>query len=115
MKRNRAVQLSLIATAIILFIFTYFYSADKDRVVDIDKNVSAKNSSKLTDETSNITENVNYVGTSGGALFELNAAIAEIKKDEPDIISLWNVSLNCTYRPSERLYLIHKGDASLFS
>ena len=91
MKRNRAVQLSLIATAIILFIFTYFHSTDKDKVVDIDKNVSAKNSSKLTDETSNITENVNYVGASGGALFELNAAIAEIKYDEPNISHLQEV------------------------
>ena len=91
MKRNRAVQLSLIATAIILFIFTYFYSADKDRVVDIDKNVSAESGNKLAEETSNITENVNYVGTSGGALFELNAAIAEIKYDEPNISHLQDV------------------------
>ena len=31
---------------------------------------------------SNVIENVNYVGASGGALFELNAAIAEIKYDD---------------------------------
>ena len=91
MRRNRAVQLSLIATAIILFIFTYFYSTDKDRVVDIDKNVSAKIGNKSTEGTSTITENINYVGTSGGALFELNAAIAEIKYDEPNISLLQDV------------------------
>ena len=91
MRQNRVVQLSLIATAIILFIFTYFYSTDKDKVVDIDKNVSTKDSGKYTEETSNVTENVNYVGASGGALFELNAAVAEIKYDDPNTSHLQDV------------------------
>ena len=85
MKKNKIIQSSLIILGIILFFFTY-YSGNKDKIVDINKNIITG-----TEETSNIIENVNYVGTSGGAIFELNAARAIIKYGEPDISHLQNV------------------------
>ena len=91
MKKNRVIQFSLVIAIIILF-FTTYYSGDKDKIVDANKNSSTENASKLTEETSNIIENVNYTGTnSRGTFFELNAAIAEIKQDEPNISHLQDV------------------------
>ena len=91
MKKNRVIQFSLVIAIIILY-FTTYYSGDKDKVVDADKNSSTENASKLTEETSNIIENVNYTGTNNrGTFFELNAAVAEIKHDEPDLSRLQDV------------------------
>ncbi len=91
MKKNRVIQFSLVIAIIILF-FTTYYSGDKDKVVDADKNSSTENASKLTEETSNIIENVNYTGTNNrGTFFELNAAIAEVKHDEPNLSLLQDV------------------------
>ena len=91
MKKNRVIQFSLLIVVIILF-FTTYYSGDKDNIVDANKNSSTENASKLTEETSNIIENVNYTGTnSRGTFFELNAAIAEIKYDNPNISYLQDV------------------------
>tara|TARA_Y100001949_G_scaffold60570_1_gene51292 strand:+ start:135 stop:719 length:585 start_codon:yes stop_codon:yes gene_type:complete len=91
MKKNRVIQFSLVIAIIILF-FTTYYSGDKDKIVDANKNSSTENASKLTEETSNIIENVNYTGTNNrGTFFELNAAIAEIKHDEPNLSRLQEV------------------------
>ena len=91
MKKNRVIQFSLVIAIIILF-FTTYYSGDKDKIVDANKNSSTENASKLTEETSNILENVNYTGTNNrGTFFELNAAIAEIKHDEPNLSRLQDV------------------------
>ena len=91
MKKNRVIQFSLVIAIIILF-FTTYYSGDKDKIVDANKNSSSENASKLTEDTSNILENVNYTGTNNrGTFFELNAAIAEIKHDEPNLSRLQDV------------------------
>ena len=90
MKKNKIIQLSLVIVGMILFFFTY-YSRDKDKIVDIDKNILIGDTSKSTKETMNIIENVNYAGASGGTFFELNAAVAEIKFDEPNISHLQDV------------------------
>ena len=91
MKKNRVIQFSLVIAIIILF-FTTYYSGDKDKIVDANKNSSTENASKLTDETSNIIEDVNYTGTNNrGTFFELNAAIAELKHDEPNLSRLQDV------------------------
>ena len=91
MKKNRVIQFSLVIAIIILF-FTTYYSSDKDEIVDVNKNISTESASKLTEETSNIIEDVNYTGTNNrGTFFELNAAIAEIKHDEPNLSRLQDV------------------------
>ena len=91
MKKNRVIQFSLVIAIIILF-FTTYYSGDKDKVVDADKNSSTENARKFTEETSNIIENVNYTGTNNrGTFFELNAVIAEIKHDEHNLSRLQDV------------------------
>jgi len=92
-KKNRVIQFSLVIAIIILF-FTTYYSGDKDKIVEANKNSSTENSSKLIEETSNIIENINYVGTNNkGTFFELNAAIAELKHDEPNLSRLQDVSV----------------------
>ena len=90
MKKNKIIQFSLVTLGIILFFFTY-YSGNKDKIVSIHKNIATEDVDKLTGEISNIIENVNYVGTSGGTFFELNAAIAEVKYDKPNISHLQDV------------------------
>ena len=91
MKKNRVIQFSLVVVIIILF-FTTYYSGDKDKIVDANKDSSTEKASKLTEKTSNLIENVNYTGTNNkGTFFELNAAIAEIKYDEPNLSQLQDV------------------------
>ena len=91
MKKNKIIQFSLVIVGIILFFFTYYFS-DKDKIVDIDKNILVGGVSQLTKEISNIIENVEYiVSNNKGTFFELNAAIAEIKYDKPNISHLQDV------------------------
>ena len=91
MKKNKIIQFSLVIVGIILLFFTY-YSSDKDKIVDIDKNIVIGDVVTLTEKTSNIIENVEYVGSNNkGTFFELNAAIAEIKYDNPNISYLQDV------------------------
>ena len=59
MKKNRIIQFFLIIAVIILFFFTY-YSKDKDEIAIVDKNILNEKVSKITDETSNILQNINY-------------------------------------------------------
>ena len=91
MTKNKIIQFSLVIVGIILLFFTY-YSSDKDKIVDIDKNIVIGDVVRLTEETSNIIENVKYVGTNNkGIFFELNAAVAVIKHDDPNISQLQDV------------------------
>ena len=91
MKKNKIIQFSLVTVGIILFFFTY-YSGNKDKIADVDKNISIGEVGTLTEETSNIIKNANYIGTDNrGIFFELNATIAEVKLDEPNISHLQDV------------------------
>jgi len=91
MKKNKIIQFSLVMVGIILFVFTY-YSSDKNKIAGKDKNIAIEDVSKLTEETSNIIENASYIGTDNrGTFFELNAAIAEVKYDKPNISQLEEV------------------------
>ena len=91
MKKNKIIQFSLVIVGIILLFFTY-YTSNKDKIVDIDKNIVIGDVVQLTEETSNIIENVKYVGTNNkGIFFELNAAVAVIKHDDPNISQLQDV------------------------
>ena len=110
MKKNKIIQFSLVTLGIILFFFTY-YSGNKDKIVSIDTNISTEDVNKLTGEISNIIENVNYVGASGGAFFELNAAIAEIKYDQPNINLLQDVFV--VIKMNERIIHI-RSDKALY-
>ena len=93
MKKNKIIQFSLVTVGIILFFFTY-YSGNKDKIADVDKNISIGEVGTLTEETSSIIKNANYIGTDNrGIFFELNAAIAEVKLDEPNKSHLQDVSV----------------------
>ena len=113
MKKNRVIQFSLVIAIIILF-FTTYYSGDKDKIVDADKNSSTENASKLTEETSNIIEKVNYTGTNNkGTFFELNAAIAEIKHDEPNLSRLQDVFVVIRLRNLRTIHI--QSDKAVFN
>jgi len=113
MKKNRVIQFSL-AIAIIILFFTTYYSGDKDKIVDADKNSSTENASKLTEETSNIIEKVNYTGTNNrGTFFELNAAIAEIKYDESNLSRLQDVFVVIRLRNLRTIHI--QSDKAVFN
>ena len=113
MKKNRVIQFSLVIAIIILF-FTTYYSGDKDKIVDANKNSSTENASKLTEETSNIIEKVNYTGTNNrGSFFELNAAIAEIKYDEPNLSRLQDVFVVIRLRNLRTIHI--QSDKAVFN
>jgi len=113
MKKNRVIQFSLVIAIIILF-FTTYYSSDKDTIVDANKNSSIENASKLIQETSNIIENVNYTGTSNkGTFFELNAAIAKIKHDEPNLSQLQDVFVVIRLRNLRTIHV--QSDKAIFN
>ena len=91
MKKNKIILFSLVTVGIILFFFTY-YSGNKDNIADVDKKISIEGDGKLTEETSSIIKNANYIGSDNrGIFFELNAATADVKLDEPNISHLQDV------------------------
>ena len=113
MKKNRVIQFSLVIAIIILF-FTTYYSSDKDKIADADKNGSTENANKLTEKISNIIENVNYTGTNNrGTFFELNAAIAEIKHDEPNLSRLQDVFVVIRLRNLRTIHI--QSDKAIFN
>jgi len=113
MKKNRVIQFSLVMGIIILF-FTTYYSGDKDKIVDANKNSFSENASKLTEDTSNILESVNYTGTNNrGTFFELNAAIAEIKHDEPNLSRLQDVFVVIRLRDLRTIHI--QSDKAVFN
>ena len=113
MKKNRVIQFFLVIAIIILF-FTTYYSGDKENIVDANKNSSTENASKLTEETSNIIENVNYTGTNNrGTFFELNAAIAELKHDEPNLSRLRDVFVVIRLRNLRTIHI--QSDKAVFN
>jgi hypothetical protein len=113
MKKNRVIQLFLVLVIIILF-FTTYYSGDKDEIIDANKNSSTENASKLTEKTSNVIEDVSYAGSNNkGTFFEINAAITEIKHDEPNLSRLQDVFVIIRLR---NLRIIHiEADAGIFN
>ena len=50
MSRNKIIQFSLIIAGIMLFFLTY-YSGNKDKIAEVDKNISSGDVNKLTKET----------------------------------------------------------------
>ena len=113
MKKNRVIQFSLVIAIIILF-FTTYYSGDKDKIVDANKNSSTENASKLTEKTSYVLENVNYTGTNNrGTFFELNAAIAELKHDEPNLSRLQDVFVVIRLRNLRTIHI--QSDKAVFN
>ena len=113
MTKNRVIQFFLVIAIIILF-FTTYYSRDKDKIVDANNNGSTENARKLTEETSNVIENVNYTGTNNrGTFFELNAAIAEIKQDEPNLSRLQDVFVVIRLRNLRTIHI--QSDKAVFN
>jgi LPS export ABC transporter protein LptC len=113
-KKNRVIQFSLVIAVIILFFATY-YSGDKDEIIDADKSSdSTKNANKLTKKTSNIIENVSYNGNNNeGTFFELSAAIAEIRHDEPNLSRLKDVFVVIRLKNLRKIHI--EADAGIFN
>ena len=114
MRKNKVIQFSLVIFGIILFFFTYYYNSEKDKAVDIDKNTSIENVSRLDVGTSNIIENVNYVGTNNeGAFFELNAALTEIFVDNPNVNNMKAVDAVVRMKNGRKIYI--KSDYAIYN
>ncbi len=114
MKKNRVIQFSLVLVAIILFFFTYYSSKDKSNIVGIDKNTSIQGETMLTEITSNIIENVNYHGTDNkGSFFELNASLAEIFYDKPNLSHMKVVDAVINVRDGRKIYI--KSDRAIYN
>ena len=112
MKKNKIIQFSLVIVGIILLFFTY-YSNDKDKIVDIDKNILIGDSVKLTEKTSNIIENAKYVGTNNkGIFFELNAAVTVVNHDEPNISNMKIVNAVINLRDGSKIFI--KSDYAIY-
>jgi len=113
MKKNKIIQFSLVTVGIILFFLTY-YSGPKDKIADIDKKILIGEVGILTEETSNIIKNANYIGTNNrGIFFELNAAIAEVKFDEPNISQLQDVFVVIKLRDLRTIHI--QSDKAMFN
>ena len=113
MKKNKIIQFSLITVGIILFFFTY-YSGNKDKIADVDKKISIGDVGKLTEETSSIIKNANYIGTNNrGIFFELNAGTAEVKLDEPNISHLQDVLVVIKLKDLRTIYI--QSDKAIFN
>ena len=113
MKKNKIIQFSLVTVGIILFFFTY-YSGNKDNIADVDKKISIEEDGKLTEETSSIIKNANYTGTNNrGIFFELNAAIAKVKLDEPNISYLQDVSVVIKLKDLRTIHI--QSDKAIFN
>ena len=114
MRKNKVIQFSLVIFGIILFFFTYYYNSEKDKAVDIDKNTSIEEVSRLDVGTSNIIENVNYVGTNNkGSFFELNAALTEIFVDKPDVNNMKAVDAVVRMKNGRKIYI--KSDYAIYN
>ena len=114
MRKNKVIQFILIIIGITLFIFTYYFSKEKDKVVNIDKNTSDKEVSNLTAGMSNIVEKVNYVGTDNkGTFFELNAALTEVFKDQPNINNMKVVDAVISMKNGNKIYI--KSDRAIYN
>ena len=113
MKKNKIIQFSLVIGGIILFFLTY-YSSNKDEIADVDKNVSISDVGKLTEKTSNVIADINYTGTDNkGTFFELDAAIAEIRFDEPNISRLQDVFAIIRLRDLRTIHI--QSDKAIFN
>ena len=112
MKKNKIIQFFLLIAGIILFFFTY-YSGDKDTIVDINENILIEDVGKLTEETSSIIENANYVGTDNrGTFFKLNANLAKVFKDKPNISNLEIVNAVISLKDGRKIYI--KSDYAIY-
>jgi len=112
MKKNKIVQLSLVIVGIILFFFTY-YSGNKDKIVDIDKNISIGESGKLEEKINNIIENANYIGTDNrGTFFELNAKVAKVFEDKPNMSNMEIVNAVISLKGGSKIYI--KSDYAIY-
>ena len=113
MKKNKIIQFSLVIGGIILFFLTY-YSDNKDEIADVDKDVSISDVRKLTEKISNVIADINYTGTDNkGTFFELDAAIAEIRFDEPNISRLQDVFAIIRLRDSRTIHI--QSDKAIFN
>ena len=113
MRKNKVIQFSLVIVGILLFFFTY-YSSDKDTIVDIDKNILIEDFGRLTENTSNIIENVSYVGTDNkGTFLELKAAFTEVFNDKPDISNMKVVDAVINVRNGRKIYI--KSDYAIYN
>ena len=115
MNKSRVIQFSLAALAIILFFFTYYSGKNnKEEAVLIDKNSSKENISNLTEKISNVIEEVSYSSSDNrGTIFKLNADIAEVFYDTPNINNMKTVDALISLKDGRKIYI--KSDYAIYN
>ena len=104
MKKNKVIQFSLVALALILFFFTY-KAQENTNIVNIDDEASNKKGKDLRGIT-NIIENANYNGTDNrGTFFKLNADIAEVFEDKPNLSNMKVVNAVISLNDGKKIYI----------
>ena len=115
MKKNRVIQLFLIIGAVGLFFSTYYFGQKNINENNLTKNIN-ENMEKISDVPegiSNIIEEVNYSSTDNrGTFFELNANIAEIFHDKPNISNMKVVDAFISLKDGRRIYI--KSDYAIY-
>ena len=114
MKKNRIIQFFFVIVGIILFFFTYHFG-NKSKIDQTDKNILIKDADdSLVEKTSNIIENANYVGTDNrGTFFELNAKLAKIFDDKPNISNMEIVNAVISLKDGKKIYI--KSDYAIYN
>ena len=105
MKKNKIIQFSLIIVGLVLFVYTY-YSGEKTDISTIDKNISTDDNTNSTKQTRNVIENANYNGTDNrGTFFNLDAELAKIYYEEPNLSNLEIVNAVINLRDGKKIYI----------
>ena len=103
MNKKTAVQLSLILIILLILLaifFTYFLNQKKE--VKIIKDLTNKKYSEVTEEKSNIINNINYSSKDNiGNAYNISAEIGKINNKNEDMILLENVIAKITIVDSE--------------
>ena len=113
MRKNKIIQFSLVIAALFLFFFTYHSNEDKEKITGFDENASTKFTNKLTDEMSSVIENASYNGTDNrGTFFKLNADLAEVFIDKPNLSNMKVVNAIISLRDGRKIYI--QSDACVY-
>ena len=109
--KNKVVQFSLVLVAISLFFFTYYYSSDKDKIADTEKNTLIEDTN--LEDANTMILNASYSGYDGSNNFyEIRSETAITSTKDPNISYLKGVT--ATIRLSNLKIVEIQADEGIF-
>ena len=102
MSQKSLIQLTIILLIILVSTIVYlkYFTKDNEDLTIKKKAVQVEN---IKDEATNYLENINYISEISENKYEITAKRAKIKIDEPDIMSLENVTAFITLKNSNTI------------